>query len=472
MALKALLLNQQRRRVQTDLDALRAKTPDFDRRCAELETAIGEANTEEDQTAVAALVATYDTERAAHDAEIQRMETEIADLTRQIQEEEAKAPAPPPATPATDPNHPTTAPPVERKDDNTMPNSTTRGRFFGMTRAAFGEFVKSESQAQWLQRVRDLGLQGRAVSNVEVTIPTDVLGLMRDNLPLYSKLLKHVNARFLKGKARTNVLGVVPEGIWTEMIGTLNELSLAFADVETDGYMVGGFIPINNAYLEDSDENLALELITALTKAIAIGIDKAIAYGKGTKMPMGIVTRLVMTEAPENYKNSLPFKDLSGTNVIALGNKTGTALFKALLEASGNISTQYGSGEIFWAMNRRTYTKLLAESLGVNANGSIVAGMNKTMPIVGGAIETCDWMPDDVIIGGADDLYLLVERSGAVISRSEHAQFIQNNTLFKGLARYDGIPVIAEGFVVISLGADKPTATAVTFAADKANSGT
>jgi HK97 family phage major capsid protein len=472
MALKALLLNQQRKRVQTDLDALRAKTPDFDRRCAELEAAIGEANTEEEQTAVAALVATYDTERAAHDAEIQRMEGEIADLTRQIQKEEANAPAPPPATPATDPNHPTTAPPVERKDDNTMPNSTTRGRFFGMTRAAFGEFVKSESQAQWLQRVRDLGLQGRAVSNVEVTIPTDVLGLMRDNLPLYSKLLKHVNARFLKGKARTNVLGVVPEGIWTEMIGTLNELSLAFADVETDGYMVGGFIPINNAYLEDSDENLALELITALTKAIAIGIDKAIAYGKGTRMPMGIVTRLVMTEAPENYKNSLPFKDLSGTNVIALGNKTGTALFKALLEASGNISTQYGSGEIFWAMNRRTYTKLLAESLGVNANGSIVAGMNKTMPIVGGAIETCDWMPDDVIIGGADDLYLLVERSGAVISRSEHAQFIQNNTLFKGLARYDGIPVIAEGFVALSLDTTKPSATAVTFTADKANSGT
>lgn len=472
MALRVLLLNQQRKRIQKNLDELRAKTPDFDHRCAELETAVAEAETETDQTAVAALVTEYENERSAHDAEIQRMEGEIADLTRQIQEEEAKQPAAPPAAPAVDPNHPTTAPPVERKDDNTMPNSTIRGRFFGMTRAAFGEFVKRESQAQWLQRVRDLGLQGRAVSNVEVTIPTDVLGLMRDNLPLYSKLLKHVNARFLKGKARTNVLGVVPEGIWTEMIGTLNELSLTFADVETDGYMVGGFIPINNTYLEDSDENLALELITALTKAIAIGIDKAIAYGKGTKMPMGIVTRLVMTEEPENYKNSLPFNNISATNVLALGGKTGTALFKALLEASGNISTQYGSGEIFWVMSRKTYTKLLAESLGVNANGSIVAGMNKTMPIVGGAIETCDWMPDDVIIGGADDLYLLVERSGAVISRSEHAQFIQNNTLFKGLGRYDGIPVIAEGFVALSLGTAKPSATAVTFTADKANSGT
>lgn len=470
MALKALLLNQQRKRIQTELDALRAQIPDFDSRSAALEKAIGEADTAEAQASVSELVDEYTNERRAHDAAIQRMEDEIADLTRQIQEEEAKTPAPPPATPATDPNHPTTAPPVERKDDNTMPN--TRGRYFGLTRDAFGEFVKRDSQREWLQRVRELGLEGRSVSNVGITIPKDVLGLMRDNLPLYSKLLKHVDFRSLKGESRTNVLGVVPEGIWTEMVGVLNELNLTFASVETDGYMVGGFIPINNSYLKDSDENLAMEIITALTKAIAKGTDKAIGYGKGTKMPMGIVTRLVMPAAPENYKNSLPFKDVSGTNVIALGNKTGSALFKALLEASGHISTEYGNGDIFWVMNRKTHTKLLAESLGVNANGTIVAGMNKTMPIVGGDIETCDWMPDDVIIGGGDGLYLLVEREGATIDLSKHAQFIQNNTLYKGLARYDGIPVIAEGFVAISLGADKPTASAVTFAADKANSGT
>jgi HK97 family phage major capsid protein len=81
-------------------------------------------------------------------------------------------------------------------------------------------------------------------------------------------------------------------------------------------------------------------------------------------------------------------------------------------------------------------------------------------------------MPDDVLIGGADDLYLLIERAGATIARSEHVQFVQDNTVFKGTARYDGIPVIAEGFVALSLSTTKPTAAAVTFTADKANSGT
>lgn len=471
MALKALLLNQQRKRLQTALDGLREKTPDFDRRSAELEKAIGEANTEEEETAVAELVTEYETERSAHDAEIQRMENEIAALTRQIQEEEAKAPAPPAADPAADPNHPTTAPPVERKDDNTMPNSTTRGRFFGMTRAAFGEFVKRAEVAKWLQDVRSIAMQGRSVSSAEVTIPEHVLGLLRENVPLYSKLIKHTDARFLRGTSRLNVMGAIPEAVWTEMCATLNELSLTFSTVEADGYKVGGFIPICNALLEDSDENLAREIIDALSKAIAKAVDKAIVYGPGTKMPVGIITRLVMTEAPTNYKNSLPFKNVSATNVLALGGKTGTALFQALLTASGAISTQYGTGSIFWAMNRKTHMKLLAESIGVNANGTIVAGMNNTMPVIGGIIEILDWMPDDVLVGGADDLYLLIERAGATIARSEHVQFVQDNTVFKGTARYDGIPVIAEGFVAVSLSTTKPSATAVTFTQDKANSG-
>lgn len=468
MALKALLLNQQRKRLQTALDGLREKTPDFDRRSAELEKAIGEAETEADQTAVAELVTEYENERSAHDAEIQRIEGEIAELTRQIQEEEAKAPAPPSAEPATD-----TTPTEERKDNNTMPNSTvTRGRFFGMTRAAFGEFVKRAEVSKWLQDVRSIALQGRAVSNAEVTIPEHVLGLLRENVPLYSKLIKHTDARFLRGTTRLNVMGAIPEAVWTEMCGTLNELNLTFSTVEADGYKVGGFVPICNALLEDSDENLAREIIDALSKAIAKAVDKAILYGTGTKMPVGIVTRLLMTEAPASYKNSLAFKNVSTTNVLALGGKTGTALFQALLAASGAISTQYGNGSIFWAMNRKTHMKLLAESIGVNANGTIVAGMNNTMPVAGGTIEILDWMPDDVLVGGADDLYLLIERAGATIARSEHVQFVQDNTVFKGTARYDGIPIIAEGFVAVSLSTTKPSASAVTFTQDKANSGT
>ena len=41
--------------------------------------------------------------------------------------------------------------------------------------------------------------------------------------------------------------------------------------------------------------------------------------------------------------------------------------------------------------------------------------------------------------------------------------------MFKGTARYDGMPVIAEGFVFIGIGGTSPAISGVTFAQDIAN---
>ena len=79
-----------------------------------------------------------------------------------------------------------------------------------------------------------------------------------------------------------------------------------------------------------------------------------------------------------------------------------------------------------------------------------------------------DFVPDNVIIAGYFELYLLAERAGSKFATSEHAFFIQDQTAFKGTARYDGVPVIAEAFAAIGINAVTPNAT-MTFAADTAN---
>ena len=91
------------------------------------------------------------------------------------------------------------------------------------------------------------------------------------------------------------------------------------------------------------------------------------------------------------------------------------------------------------------------------------------MPVIGGVIEVLNFVPDNTIIGGFFDLYLLGERAGAKFAQSEHVFFIQDQTAFKGTARYDGQPVIAEAFVAIGLEGTTPSASAVAFAPDKAN---
>jgi HK97 family phage major capsid protein len=87
------------------------------------------------------------------------------------------------------------------------------------------------------------------------------------------------------------------------------------------------------------------------------------------------------------------------------------------------------------------------------------------MPAIGGAIEELSFIPDGVIIGGFGDMYLLTERAGAAVTTSEHARFVEDQTVIKGTARYDGLPVIAEAFVAIGIKGVKPKADAVQFAA-------
>ena len=65
-------------------------------------------------------------------------------------------------------------------------------------------------------------------------------------------------------------------------------------------------------------------------------------------------------------------------------------------------------------------------------------------------------------------MYLLAERAGTQLTQSEHARFIEDQTVFKGTARYDGKPVIPEAFGVMSLTTTAPATTA-TFAPDTAN---
>ena len=456
MALKALMLRRSIDKKKAELEELRNKDADFATREAELEESISEAETAEQETAVSEAVDQYEADKAAHEEEKAKLTAEIEELERDLTKEEENAPKPE--------DH--------QNEERTDYSMNTRTKFFGMTVQERSAFFARSDVKDFIQRVRDLGHQKRAITGSDLLIPEVVLGLIRENIQNYSKLYKHVNVRSVPGKARQTIMGTIPEAVWTEMCGKLNELGLTFNAVEVDGYKVGGYIAVCNALLEDSDISLGTEIISAIGQGIGYALDKAILYGTGTKMPLGIVTRLAQTQKPTGYPTNAPaWVDLHTSNLLAITGKTDAALFKALVEASGAAKGKYSSGTKFWAMNEATYTKLVSNAMSINAAGAIVTGMNKTFPVIGGDIEVLDFIPNDVVIGGYGDLYLLAERAGATMSQSEHYRFVEDQTVFKGTARYDGMPVIANGFVAIGIGGTAPTASAVTFATDSANAG-
>lgn len=353
--------------------------------------------------------------------------------------------------------------------------TTTRAKkLFGeMTLEQRTAMFEREDVKNFMSTVRACIAEKRALSNVGVTIPEVYLGLIRENIIRYSKLYRHVFVRPLKGKGRMTILGTVPEAVWTEMCANLNELDLSFYAAEVDGYKVGGFVPVCNANLEDSDVNLAAEIIEALGEAIGKALDKAILYGKGGdyKMPLGVLTRLAQTSAPASYPaTARPWVDLHTSNIKAISSDlSGVGLYKQFMLDAAAAKDKYARGEKVWVMNETTYTALKAEMLSINAAGAIVSGIDGTLPVVGGLVEVLNFMPDNVIIGGYFDLYLLAERDGTTIDSSEHYRFLADQTVFKGSARYDGRPMIAEAFVAIGLSNTTPAATDVTFVQDTAN---
>ena len=476
MALKQVLITKRKEGYRAQLAERRQKNDDIQQRKAEmqkreaeLEAAVLETNentTDEERAELDGIVAEFENgQQALEDEErennsaIEDLEGKIADIDRELEELNKRG-----ATPPANSVPPETNP---RKDDVIMNNRT---KFFGMTHQERDAFLANPDIKNFLQRMREFKGQTRAITGSELLVPEVGLELLRDQIGNYSRLINRVNLRRIKGEARQRIAGIVPEAVWTEMCAKLNELNLTFGEVEMDGYKVGGYIAVCNAILEDSDINLAQFIFDALGQAIGLALDKAIIYGKGDKMPVGIATRLAESAKPAYWGANEPeWKNLSATNIITITNTEGTKLFKDLAKAGAKARSRYATGNRMWIMNDTTHLTLMSEAIGVNAAGAIVSGVNTTMPVVGGEVIVVSdaVVPDNTIICGYGSLYLLVERAGIKLAQSEHVRFLDDQTVFKGTARYDGRPIFGEAFVAIGIGA-APVMTA-TFAPDTAN---
>lgn len=479
MALKALMIRKKLDEKKKALEALRSKDAEFEKREADLETAIDEASTDEERSAVEEEIEKFEGEKTAHEEEKTSLEGEVRSLEDELKEfEEAEERA---AENAGDKTIIGNKVPEHREDVNmsviTRDAKTirsTRDKFEAMTEAQRSAIFERDDVKGWIDEIRAHIKEKRELTNVGLTIPEVFLGYIRENVIQYSKLYSRVNVQPLAGTGREVVMGSVPEAVWTECCAALNEMSLNFNDVEIDCFKVGGFFKVCNAVLEDSAIGLAALILDAIGQAIGLALDKAILYGRNTsanqKMPLGIVSRLAQTSEPAGYPaTARPWVDLHSTNIMTIASTvTGVDLFKALVIDAGKAKGKYSRGEKIWIMNETTYTTLKAEAMSVNAAGAVVSGMEGTMPVVGGDVIVLDFIPDNVIIGGYFDLYLLGERGGSKFAQSEHAFFIQDQTVFKGTARYDGAPVIAEAFVAIGINSVTPSAS-MDFAPDNAN---
>jgi HK97 family phage major capsid protein len=462
MLRKIKLLAELKQREMT-LKALLKQKSDFEVRKSDLEKALTEAETEEDIELVEKSIDELETEvkEADADAKSAAEQKKIDEINAELEKlDEQSKTAIPSETPKDDVK--------ERGAVITM----RKGILAQLDAQQRADFFASERVKTFLSEARELR-QSKGVSNVELTIPQEFFEVLRPNLPKLSKLYSKVAVKKVKGTGRKNISGIYPEAVWTEMCATLNELGLSFNQIGVDGYKVGGFIAIDNALLEDSDEALASEILEALSAAIAKALDRAIIYGTGVRMPLGIATRLAQTAQPSDWdKNAPAWVDLHETHIAKLSAdeaaKTGADFFASLYKALTVADSDYASGSLTWVMNKKTHQTLIAKAIAMDSSAAVVSSLHSTMPVIGGDIIELEIMADNDILGGYFDLYLLAERQGGKFASTDVARFIEDQTLYKGTARYDGKPIFGEAFVMLNISNTAPT-TVTTFPGDEAN---
>ena len=480
MALKVLMLRRSLERKRAELEALRAKTAEFETREAELETAIDEAESTEEQQTVGEAVEAYDTERRAHDAAISTLEEEIRSLERDLEAAENVAP---PVI-----NRTGAFPPAERSR-HTMTNINIRAlpRNQRAFEAVFPyeercQIVQSQEFKDFVANLRSLSGRGtRSVTGADLMIPEVFLPLIRENMFRYSKLLNRIRVETVSGDAKQPIGGLVNPAVWTDDCGNLNEIDWALYTWPMQSHKLGAFLTMCNSLLEDATLggmlNLAGAIVEMLSMSMGMAKDEAILYGKGNgTMPLGIVTSLAMTEAPAGWPASAPpWTDLHTTNIIKINGDslTGAAFWAALEVAAGHTFTRYSRGELFWAMNSKTYSYLKSKAIATTVTGEWVAIIGGRLPIVSGDIDVLEFMPDYDIVGGYGELYVYAQREGIVIG-SDYVGFVNrvaDQTVFFAKERGDGAPIIRGGFVAMNI-KNIDVTTTFSFPADAANDAT
>ena len=464
MAIRTIILRKKISDQKKALTALISKRDGFDQARAELEKreaeivkAIEEANTDEERSAVEDAADLFDSDKQAFENDVAETDKQISDIENevsemeqelsQIEDEQNRTVPPPPAEPVGETTKKTT-----KKSGGKRTMFKTRA-IRQMSVVEREELITRDDTQEFLKKIRSLIAEKRGLSGGEYTISETIMGLINEDVIEYSKLYKHCRVTRLSGKGREIVMGTAPEAFWEEACDPIYELAASMTQVEVDQFKVAGYIPLCNALLEDSDIDLLDEVMSLILQSIGFALDKAIIYGTGVKMPTGVVTAIDDDDA------------IKLTNEVKIGtsDSVGIKLFQALLGAVAETENRYARGELTWAMNGKTYRRLQSESLSINAAGLLVSAVNGTFPVLGGAMEVLTFIPDKNIVVGYFELYVLAERKGMTIDQSEHVKFIQDQTVIRGRARYDGKPAIVKAFAVIAFDNTDPT-TSVDFA--------
>lgn len=411
-ALKQLRINTKLKQLREQQKVLNEKIAGYEKRTSELETALDEATTDEDMNLVSEQLETLENEIKESDAESKK--TEIEEQIRQLEEElDAIGKEAPKA--------------AEAKERGANMN-----KYQVRELLKTGEYYERAEVKQFYEDLKNL----RAMGGSDLTIPDIVINRIMDIFGDFTTLYPLVDKIRLNGKGRILLDTDTDEATWIEQTGTIPTGDVGtVTNIDFDGFKVGKVVFIDNSLIQDSIINVDNYVVKKIARALGKALDKAILKGEGSakKQPEGILTKLAA-----NHKVTLANPKLS------------EVLKQIKLIDTGDDSV----GEIVAVMKRTTYyDKFLDYTINVDASGNVVGKLPNlnNLNLCGLKVVFNQYMDNDTVLFGDFTQYTLVEREDITIDNSVHVKFAEDQTAFRGKGRFDGKPVKADAFVLVTL---------------------
>lgn len=415
--IKQLRLRAELKAQQAELEKLEQLEAGLKTRAAELESALSEAETEDDLKLASENIAALENEEK--EAEIEAKKTTIKEEIQRIENELKTLDAA------------GTEPPEKPKTERGK-NMEAVNRYQIRELLKTGAYYERSEVKEFYEKFKSL----RSVTGGELTIPTIVVDRILDILGDYCTVYPLVDKIRIKGKTRILIDTDTTPATWIEQTGTIPTGDVGtITNVDFDGYKVGKVTFVDNSILEDSIINLDDYVVKKLARALALALDKAVLLGTGStgKQPTGIIPSLESAHKVSVIANSLA----------------------DIVKPIGLIDTGEDSvGEIVAVMKRQTYyNRLLEYSIQTDSSGNVVGKLPnlKTPDLLGLRVVFNNNLSVDQILYGDFDKYTMVERESISIDKSEHVKFVEDQTGYRGKGRFDGKPTNKDSFVLVTL---------------------
>lgn len=396
---------------RSKLNELAKREEDLKQREEDLAKAIEESQSEDDITLVDESVSELEKEKSELEAEKAEIEKEIAEVEAQLtelnkQSEEVQE------------NEETKTTQIEERGNVKMAN----------------KYFETRSVKEFYEGLKELKV--RAVSGAGLAVPQEVIDKVMVLVHDFASVYKLVDKVKVKGTARVLIDTDETGAVWMEQNGSFTAADTSgITNVDFDGFKLGKLTTIDNSILQDSIVNLDDYVTKKIAKAIAKSLDAAILNGTGSvdKQPMGIITSLDTSHKVDATADSL-------ASVVA---------------PIGLVDTgEQSVGEIVAVMNRKTYyNRILALNVGTNSGGQVVGAIpNLASPtLLGLNVVFSAHVAEDKVLFGDFSQYTLIEREDITIDKSTDAKFAEDQLAIRGKGRFDGKPVNADAFVLVTL---------------------